>query len=165
MARAYLSLGSNLEPEQHLRAAVQALRQQFGALTLSRVYRTAAVGFDGPAFLNAAAGIDTGLSPQALDTWLHRLEAAQGRRRDGPRFSSRTLDIDLLLHDDRVLRGEGHLQLPRPELATEAFVLGPMAEIAPDLEHPTLHRSLAELWAAMPGHERLQPVELALPGA
>lgn len=149
MARAYLSLGSNLDPERHLAAALVALRGRYGDLVVSPTYRTAAVGFDGPDFLNLAVGLDTDEDPLALDAWLHALEDAQGRRRDVPRFSSRTLDVDLLLYADRVLKGPGHLELPRPELVTQAFVLKPMADIAPALVHPTLGRTLAQLWAEL----------------
>lgn len=155
MATVYLSLGSNIEPARHLRAAVAALRGRFGEVWLSPLYRTPAVGFEGADFLNAAARIDTDMTPQALHAWLHALESGQGRRRDVPRFSSRTLDIDIVLYDDLVLEGEGHLQLPRAELAEQAFVLKPMVDIAPDVVHPTLQRSLAALWKAFPegGHE------------
>jgi 2-amino-4-hydroxy-6-hydroxymethyldihydropteridine diphosphokinase len=153
MARAWLSLGSNIEPERHITLALEALRDRFGELTVSPTYRTAAVGFDGPDFLNLAVGLDTDLDPVTLDAWLHALEDRLGRRRDVPRFSSRTCDIDLLLYGDRVLKGPGNLELPRPELATQAFVLQPMADIAPDLVHPTLHRTLAELWRAFRSRE------------
>jgi 2-amino-4-hydroxy-6-hydroxymethyldihydropteridine diphosphokinase len=153
MARAYLSLGSNLEPEQHLRAALAALRARFGAVSVSPVYRCPAVGFDGPDFLNLAATIDTDLDPHALNAWLHALEDAQGRRRDVPRFSSRTLDIDIVLYGDLVLRGPGNLEIPRKELKY-AFVLKPLADLAPALRHPTLGRTLAELWQQASAAER-----------
>jgi len=146
MSRAYLSLGSNLEPEKHLRAALAELRARFGAIVVSPVYRCKAVGFDGPDFLNLAVAIDTDLSPQALNDWLHALEDRHGRRRDVPRFSSRTLDIDIVLYDDLVMTGEGHLELPRPELK-HAFVLKPLADIAPQAVHPLSRKAIAQLWA------------------
>ncbi len=149
MGTAYLSLGSNIEPEKHLRAAVAELRERFGDVLLSPFYRTPAVGFDGADFLNAAARIETGLSPEELDAWLHALEDRHARDRGGPRFSSRTLDVDLLLYDDRILRGTGHLELPRAELAKQAFVLKPMADIAPEVVHPTLGKTIGELWTEM----------------
>lgn len=149
MARAWLSLGSNIEPRENLRAAVAALRARFGPLRLSPLYRTPAVGFEGPDFLNAAAEITTDLEPEALNAWLHALEDRQGRRRDVPRYSSRTLDIDIVLYDDRVLRGPGHLELPRTELASAAFVLRPMADIAPDQLHPLTGQTLAAMWQAL----------------
>jgi 2-amino-4-hydroxy-6-hydroxymethyldihydropteridine diphosphokinase len=149
MGRALLSLGSNLAPEQNLCAAAQALRRRFDNVQLSPVYRVPSVGFDGPDFLNAAAALDSDLDPVALDAWLHALEDAQGRRRDVPRFSSRTLDIDLVLYDDQVVQGPGHLQLPRPDLK-HAFVLRPLVDIAPDFIEPISGRSLAQLWAMHP---------------
>ena len=160
MSKAYLSLGSNRDPEQHLRAAIAALRRHFGGVVLSPVYRTRAVGFDGGDFLNAAAIIDTALDPFALNDWLHALEDAQGRDRSGPRFGDRTLDIDIVLFDDLVLSGEGHLQIPRDELK-HAFVLKPLADIAPDVVVPGTVRTLRELWAAHPDHgQKFETVEI-----
>ncbi len=154
MGIAYLSLGSNLDPERHLRAAAAALRERFAAVQISAVkfspvYRVPAVGFEGPDFLNAAAVLDSDLDPFALDAWLHELEDEQGRRRDVPRFSSRTLDLDLVFYDDIVLKGPGHLELPRPELR-HAFVLKPLVDVASDFRDPRTQRTLAELWAAHP---------------
>lgn len=149
--RAYLSLGSNVEPEAHLRAAVDALRARFGDIVVSPVYRTPAVGFDGPDFLNAAVVIDSDLEPQPLNDWLHALEDAHGRDRSGPRFSSRTIDIDIVLFDDRILEGAGNLRIPRPELM-HAFVLRPLADIAPEVVVPADGRTLAALWAAHADH-------------
>ncbi len=146
---ALLSLGSNELPEYHLRAALAELRARFGTACVSPVYRTPAVGFDGPDFLNCAAAITSDMQPQALNDWLHALEDRHGRRRDLPRFSSRTLDIDIVYFDDWVMRGEGHLELPRPELK-HAFVLKPLADIAPDFVDPVLGLSLAALWALHP---------------
>ena len=152
MSRAYLSLGSNLDAEAHLRGAIDALRARFGEVTLSPVYRTAAVGFDGNAFLNAAAVIETGLEPQALNDWLHALEDAHGRDRSGPRHGDRTLDIDIVLFDERELDGPGHLRIPRPELQ-HAFVLKPLADIAPHALVPGTGCTLGQLWARHPEHE------------
>ena len=148
MARAYLSLGSNVEPERHLARAIDELRERFGAVVVSDLLRTPAVGFDGPDFLNAAAIIETDLGIVELDAWLHALEDAHGRRRDVPRFSDRPLDIDIVFYDDLVFRGPGNLQVPRPELQ-HAFVLGPLAQIAPEFRDPVSGRTLAQLWDEM----------------
>jgi len=157
MARAYLSLGSNIEPEKNLRAAIVDLRARFGAVVLSSLYRCPAIGFNGPDFLNMAAVIETTISPVELNSWLHALEDRHGRRRDQPRFASRTLDIDIVLYDDLILRGAGNLELPRKELK-HAFVLCPLAEIAPLVSHPLSHKTLAQLWGEFP--QAGEPLEM-----
>jgi 2-amino-4-hydroxy-6-hydroxymethyldihydropteridine diphosphokinase len=147
MTTALLSLGSNLQPQQHLHAAVEALRARFGTIAVSPAYRTAAVGFDGPDFLNNAVAIETDLPLQTLDDWLHALEDAHGRDRSGPRFSDRTLDIDVVFYGDLIVEGPGHLRIPRPELK-HAFVLKPLADIAPDFRDPVSGLTLEALWRA-----------------
>jgi 2-amino-4-hydroxy-6-hydroxymethyldihydropteridine diphosphokinase len=160
MARVYLSLGSNLEPQRHLSAAIGELRERFGAIAVSPAYRSRSVGFDGADFVNLAVGLDTPLSPAALNDWLHALEDRHGRRRDGPRYSDRTLDLDIVFYDALVIDGPGHLQLPRKELK-HAFVLRPIADIAPDFRHPIGGQRMAELWAAFPvEREPLMPETL-----
>jgi 2-amino-4-hydroxy-6-hydroxymethyldihydropteridine diphosphokinase len=147
MTTALLSLGSNLQPQQHLHAAVEALRARFGTIAVSPAYRTAAVGFDGPDFLNNAVAIETDLPLQTLDDWLHALEDAHGRDRSGPRFSDRTLDIDVVFYGDLIVEGPGHLRIPRPELK-HAFVLKPLADIAPAFRDPVSGLTLYALWRA-----------------
>ena len=148
--KAYLSLGSNVEPEKHLRSAIDALRARFGDVVVSPVYRVPAVGFDGPEFLNAAAIVETDLDPFALVEWLRDLERDNGRIRGHVKFSDRTLDVDLVYFGDVVL-DLPQLQLPRPELR-HAFVLRPLADIAPTFLDPVRGVSLAELWRAHPEH-------------
>ena len=147
-SKAYLSLGSNVEPERHLRAALDALRARFGDIVVSPVYRVPAVGFEGPDFLNAAVVLDTDLDPFALVEWLRALESENGRIRGHVKFSDRTLDVDLVYFDDVVL-DLPQLQLPRPELR-HAFVLRPLADIAPEFIDPVRKATLAELWRAHP---------------
>jgi len=151
MTRVYLSLGSNLEPQRHLRAALEALHERFGAIIESPVYRFPAIGFDGPDFLNLAVGLDTDVDPESLNDWLHALEDRHGRRRDVPRFSSRTLDIDIVLYGDLVQKGGNHLDIPRPEL-DQAFVLKPLADIAPSTLHPLLGKTMLDLWRENPAY-------------
>lgn len=156
---ALLSLGSNLDAERNLVAAARALRGRFGDVVFSPVYRVPAIGFEGPDFLNAGALLHSDLQPVELDAWLHALEDAQGRRRDVPRFSSRTLDIDLVFFGDRVMKGSGNLELPRPELK-HAFVLKPLVDVAPEFRDPVSGRTLAELWAARPETMERSPLTL-----
>ena len=158
MARVYLSLGSNQEPHRYLRVALDELRARFGSLDVSPAYRSAAVGFDGADFVNLAVGLDTELAPAVLNDWLHALEDRHGRRRDVPRYADRTLDVDIVLYDDLVTQGAGHLDLPRKELK-HAFVLKPLVDIAPGLRHPVDGRTLAELWAVFPADREPLAVE------
>ena len=153
MSQALLSLGSNIAPQENLRSAIAALRAQFGLLRLSPVYRTQAVGFEGADFLNAGAVLQTDLPPQALNDWLHALEGAHGRDRSGARFNDRSLDIDIVFYDDLVMRGTGNLRIPRDELR-HAFVLKPLADIAPDFIDPVSRQTLAALWRAHADHGR-----------
>lgn len=160
MTTVLLSLGSNVQPRRHLHAAVAALAQQFGAIDVSPAYRMAAVGFDGPAFLNSGVAIRTDLPLEALDAWLHALEDAHGRDRSGPRFSDRTLDIDVVFYGDLIVEGPGHLRIPRPELK-HAFVIKPLADIAPAFVDPVSGLTLAALWRAHPQHgDGFEVVEL-----
>lgn len=162
MATAWLSLGSNIEPRRYLRAAASALRERFDDVRMSPVYRSPAVGFAGPDFLNAAARIETDMEATALDAWLHALEDANARDRSGPRFSSRTLDVDLLLYDQLVQTGPGHLHVPRAELETQAFVLRPMVDLAPDLIHPQSGLSMTQMLARLDDDGGLERIDLVL---
>lgn len=142
--RVYVSIGSNIEPERNVRFAVKSLRERFGELDVSPVYRTAAVGFDGEDFLNLVVGFDSDLPVEAIDAALDDIEAQAGRSREAPRFAPRTLDIDLLLYGDTVLDQE-RLRLPRKEITEYLFVLQPLADIAPDELHPVLGMTMREL--------------------
>lgn len=145
MSVAYLGLGSNVDARRHIAEAVQSLREQFGAVLLSPVYRNAAVGFTGSAFLNLAARINTRFQPMELRDYLRCLEQAHGRDRNAPKWSDRTLDIDILLYDE-LMAYDRNLEIPRREILKFAHVLKPLADIAPGLIHPLENLSYAELW-------------------
>ncbi|MDD5272142.1 MAG: 2-amino-4-hydroxy-6-hydroxymethyldihydropteridine diphosphokinase [Methylovulum sp.] len=149
MTTAYISIGSNIEREKHIAAGLQSLKQLFGELVVSSIYEAEAVGFSGAAFYNLVVGFNSELTPQAIAQQLRQLEFAQGRTPDSKKFSSRTLDLDLLLYGDALIN-DGSLQLPRADIERYAFVLEPLAEIAPTLIHPVLQLSYAQLWAQMP---------------
>ncbi|GAB3512138.1 2-amino-4-hydroxy-6-hydroxymethyldihydropteridine diphosphokinase [Pseudoxanthomonas daejeonensis] len=146
-AEVLLSLGSNIAPERHLRAALAELQAAFGALRVSPAYRTAAVGFEGAPFVNAAVALRTAMPLPALEDWLHALEDRHGRDRSGPRLSDRTLDVDVVFYGDQVVRDGERVRVPRPELK-HAFVLKPLADIAPAFVDPLGGRALADLWRA-----------------
>ena len=159
MATIYISLGSNINREENTRTGVKALKQAFGDLTLSSVYESEAVGFDGDAFYNMVIACEVSTSVHDTNQILRDIEDANGRDRSGPKFSSRTLDLDLLLYDDLKLDENG-LKLPRGEILKNAFVLWPLAEIAPDLKHPEAGISYAELWSAFDkSKETLCPID------
>jgi len=147
MPRVWVSIGSNIDRERHIRAALQHLREAFGELVVSPVYESAAVGFDGAPFFNLVAGFFNNAPATELAVRLRAIEEAHGRLRDGPKFSSRTLDIDLLTWGDAVVRA-GKLELPRDEILKYAFVLRPLADVAPEERHPVAGRSYRELWQA-----------------
>jgi 2-amino-4-hydroxy-6-hydroxymethyldihydropteridine diphosphokinase len=159
MAKIYISLGSNIDRDRNTRAGIQALRERFGELELSSVYESEAVGFEGDAFYNMVIACDVDEDVHSANRALAEIEDTHGRDRSGPRFSSRTLDLDLLLYDDLVLDEQG-LRLPREEILKNAFVLWPLAEIAPELVHPVAEKTYAELWAGFDkSKETLSPIE------
>jgi 2-amino-4-hydroxy-6-hydroxymethyldihydropteridine diphosphokinase len=146
MPRVWISAGSNIDREHSIRAALRELADAFGALVVSPVYETEAVGFDGDAFYNLVVGIDSELSPGELHALLREIEARHGRRRGGEKFSARTLDLDVLTYGDAVT-DDGGKHLPRDEILKYAFVLKPLADVAPAERHPETGVSYADLWA------------------
>lgn len=147
MARVYVSVGSNVERDLHIPQVLRDLTERFGALRVSSVYETAAVGFSGDPFYNLVVGFDTDLDVDPLAEFLGELEQRHGRCREAKKFSSRTLDLDLILYDDLV-RHDRKPYLPRDEITHYAFMLEPLVEIAPEARNPLTGESYAELWAA-----------------
>lgn len=153
-----LSLGSNINRYRHLTGALDALAAEFGDLTCSPVYESEAVGFNGSNFLNSVVLVYTERSLAEICPVLKRIEDEHGRNRQGPKFSPRTLDIDVLTYGDAVGIVDG-IELPRNETARNAFVLRPMADILPDTRMPGTRQTYAELWAAYPkDKQKLWPV-------
>lgn len=148
MPRVYVGIGSNIEREANIRSAVHRLTEHHGPLALSSVYESPSVGFDGENFYNLVAGFDTDTPVGRLIDGLHDIEQAHGRVRSGQRYEPRTLDLDVLLYGDLV-RHDQRVDIPRREILEYAFVLQPLAEIAPGLIHPETHRSMTAHWTEL----------------
>ena len=162
MARIFISLGSNIEPEQHLQAGLKSLRACFGPLRLSSMYESEAVGFSGTNFLNMVVSAETDLNIAAVVAQFKQIEQNHGRLVGAKKFSPRTLDLDLLLYDHVVC--ETPVTLPRAEIVNNAFVLWPLAELAPELIHPLVDKSYASLWQEYDKEsQRLWPVMFEWP--
>ena len=145
MATVLLGVGSNIERERYIVAGLDALQGLFGEMDLSSVYDSAAIGFDGQSFLNLVVKVDTGLAIGELARQLRHIEVEHGRPANANRFSARQLDIDILTYDDAKGVIEG-VELPRGEILENAFVLCPLAELAPQVLHPVVGLSYGELW-------------------
>lgn len=142
----YVSAGSNVAPEDNLRRACRELARRFGPLAISGVYRNPPVGFSGDDFLNLVLRFRTAEPPPAVVAELERLHVLAGRVRGPERFAPRTLDLDLLLYGDAIIPEAG-IRVPREDILRYGFVLGPLAELAPDLCHPVTGQTMTELWA------------------
>jgi len=146
MPTGYISIGSNIEREHNVHSSLVALEKQFGKLVISSIYESEPVGFTGDAFYNLMVGFESNLEVKAVAKQLRQIELDHGRTRDSQKFSARSLDLDLILYGDLIIH-DGRLQIPRDEIERYAFVLEPLAEIAPNLTHPVSHISYAQLWA------------------
>jgi 2-amino-4-hydroxy-6-hydroxymethyldihydropteridine diphosphokinase len=138
-------MGSNIAPERNLAGAVARLAQEFPGARFSSWFRNRAVGFEGEDFINLVAGFDTDLPVHAVLEKLHAIETAYGRERAAPRWAPRAMDLDVLLYGDLICDEPG-LKLPRPDLLRRAYMLGPLAELAPGVMHPTAQLPVGELW-------------------
>ena len=160
MDDAYVAAGSNVRPRASLLEALALLEGQFQGLRVSRAYANPAVGFTGDDFINLVVGFAAPLPTEELLDRLKRIERACGREPGAPKWGPRTLDLDLLLHGERTGRVAGK-DLPHPDLLTRAWVLGPLAELAPGLVHPVAGERIDSLWKRFDrGAHPLTPVEL-----
>jgi 2-amino-4-hydroxy-6-hydroxymethyldihydropteridine diphosphokinase len=145
MSRIWLSIGSNIEREQHITEALLQLESELGEAILSPFYESPAEGFDGPDFINLVAGYDTEKNPAELIRLFNSIESGLGRTRTEKKFSSRTIDIDLLTYGDRVIEVMGK-QLPRDDILKYSFVLKPLSDVAPDEVHVLTGKSYRQHW-------------------
>ena len=153
--RVFVSAGSNIDPRANLEVACAALKERYPDLELSPVYESPAEGFSGPPFLNLVVSFRTNETPEEILEALAKREALAGRNQSGGKFASRTLDLDLLLYGDRV---DEALKLPHPDIERYAFVLKPLADLAPDLRHPVTGVAFSEHWESFTGSRDLRPV-------
>ena|GEM_PF-123708 len=158
--RVYIGIGSNLDPQRQIHAGLERLRERFGALTISPAYRSAAVGFDGPPFINLVAAFDTAEPVAQLLAQLRRIEIAHGRRDTANKFRSCPLDLDLLLYGDHCSDAPG-VSLPRRDITEYAHVAWPLADIAGDRRHPALGLTFAQIRRSLRRPVSLERVVLA----
>ena len=158
MTTVYVAAGSNVDPENNLRRALLELGKCY-RLMCSPAYRNKAVGFEGEDFINLVIGFDTYNSVDTVIAHLHQAEAACGRPRAAPKWAPRTMDLDLLLYGDLIRED---LRLPRADLLKRAYMLRPLAELAPDIVHPITQKTIQQHWNEFEsdGHA-MQSVSLA----
>lgn len=142
----FVAAGSNVEPEKNLAQACAQIADTWPDARFSRAWRNAAVGFEGPDFINLVVGFSAAQPLQVVIGKLRGIETSCGRPRYAPKWASRTMDLDVLLYGDLVEKTADYT-LPRPDLLKRPYMLGPLAEIAPDLVHPLARRTIGELWA------------------
>jgi 2-amino-4-hydroxy-6-hydroxymethyldihydropteridine diphosphokinase len=162
--RVYVAAGSNVEPVRHLALVLDELERRFGALSVSTAYRNRAFGFEGPDFINLVIGFDTAEPVEQVVDELRDVERLCGRTRAAPKWAPRSMDLDILLYGELTC-DEPDLTLPRPDLLRRAYMLGPLAEIAPGLSHPVSGRTISALWEAFDRSAHpLEPVTIPRSG-
>lgn len=153
MPQVYIAIGSNIDRDGNIRDAVRQLNASFGRLTLSPVYESRAHGFEGGNFYNLVAGFSTTNSIERIKATVSQIETRFGREREAGRVDSRKLDLDLLLYDD-IVQHDSRVNLPHPDIQRYAFVLRPLADIAPDLKHPETRLTYAQMWQQFKRNKR-----------
>jgi 2-amino-4-hydroxy-6-hydroxymethyldihydropteridine diphosphokinase len=157
VTKVFVAAGSNIDPLRHLLAALAGLARSFAPLRVSPAYRNKAVGFEGEDFINLVVGFNTMDSLEQVRMRLQQIEADCGRPRDAAKWAPRSMDLDILLFGDEI-KNEPGLIVPRPDLIKRPYMLKPIVDIAPDLKHPTQHRTMRELWDAFEGKDHAMTV-------
>ena len=152
-AQVYVSIGSNVDRQKNISKVLKILNDEFGEIEQSSTYESDAVGFNSDPFYNLVIGFKTDQPPRDIQARLHAIEKSCGRVRSG-KLSARTMDLDLLLYADRVVREKG-LSLPRADITRYAFVLCPLAEIAGTQRHPVSGERYSDMWAAFADVEQV----------
>lgn len=160
MTEVAIGIGSNIEPERHVRAALEQLEAHFSSLQVSPIYRCPAVGFAGADFVNLVAIVETDNDIHTVQADLRKVEQIAGRDRTEGN-ESRTLDLDMLLFGDQQFNN-GDIRVPRDDILKYAFVLRPLVELWPARRHPTDGRTYRQLWHAFEAADEqpLTPIRL-----
>jgi 2-amino-4-hydroxy-6-hydroxymethyldihydropteridine diphosphokinase len=164
MSQVYIAVGSNVDAMARMQQAAQSLKRSFADTRFSDCYSNPAYGFEGPEFINAVAGFRTELTIVQVLQVLHEIEGQCGRLPEDPKWGPRAMDLDLLLYDAVVGSGPGYT-LPRPDLLKRAYMLGPLAQLAPDYLYPPAGPTIAQLWERYPAQHALLRLELNLNAA
>ena len=156
-----VSFGSNINRESNIRTSVNEIRARYPQAIFSSVFKSEAVGFKGPYFLNLAATYQSDLGIEDVLSELHRIEDRLGRERSKDEMSSRTIDLDLLLYGDGIFYDDG-FDVPRKEILDSAHVLKPLSEILPHIVHPVIGETLGTLWERTPAPKKALLTEAPL---
>ncbi|RTE87705.1 MULTISPECIES: 2-amino-4-hydroxy-6-hydroxymethyldihydropteridine diphosphokinase [Gammaproteobacteria] len=155
MIPVFLGLGSNINREHNIKAAIQLLEKEFSELRASKVYENEAIGFEGPPFFNLVVAVETDKPLLDVQKLCKDIEVQLGREEKAPRFSSKTLDIDILLYGKEITAAKpGIPKLPRTEITEQAYVLKPLSELAPYLQHPETQVTFLDIWKAYNAKEQ-----------
>ncbi len=160
MVDVYIGIGSNIEPEKNVHQAMVQLKRVFPSISFSRIFESASVGFEGNNFLNLVARFESEWTIEQVVNSLKDIENEMGRVRGSKKFSNRRIDIDVLLYGDQIF--DSPVEIPRGEILENAYVLWPLAELAPSLKHPGSEQNYQQLWQAFDKNsQRLTPVDIA----
>ena len=152
MALVFVGIGSSINRAENIRLGIQALQAEFGQIQLSSIYESEAVGFKGGNFYNLVISLHSPLDAKTIIKQLKKIEKKLGRPEKTIKFAPRTLDLDLLLHDQLIA---AEIDIPRAEILKNAFVLQPLSELAPQLKHPILQQNYQSLWDKFPKQQKL----------
>ncbi len=143
MSSLHLNVGSNQDRRKNICLALDSLKANFTKITISSLFESPSEGFIGSNFYNIGVNVETDKNINDVVYILHNIENSLGRDRNLPKFSSRIIDLDLVLYDDVV---NDKLNIPRRDILKYAFVLAPLAELSPTALHPQKKLSFLELW-------------------
>jgi 2-amino-4-hydroxy-6-hydroxymethyldihydropteridine diphosphokinase len=147
MSLLHLNIGSNQDRRKNIRLALDQLQPFFTKITISSIFESPSEGFEGSDFYNVGVNVETHKNASEVINFLHQIEDSLGRNRELPKFSSRIIDLDLVLYDDLI---DDKLNIPRKDILKYAFVLAPLFELNPEGVHPVKKVLYSSLWEEFP---------------